>query len=345
MSLWMAEACQNITNAQLQKKYIDATGWTFTASVGRDSLQALTSNTNSDQLDVFTGGATTLWAGFWGHIVGGLPGTFSTVIEFWNHNSSASFPNASVFFRSDGDIEVRRGASTVLATSTSTPIVADTDFICEVKYFSDNSTGNMEVWIDGTKVVEFTGDTQNGGIAGTTSITFAGVNTRTMYWNDLYVLDDQGSELNDRLGLWQIDSVLPNGDGTTNDFPTLVPSSPTTHYTKVDEASVDDDTSYVESVTAGDIELFEFANLPAFAGSSIAAVQLNFLGRKDEAGATREVHAVSRPVATNYFGTNKGLPAEEYQHFLETWVANPETSLPWTDAEFNASEFGVELDV
>jgi hypothetical protein len=204
----------------------------------------------------------------------------------------------------------------------------------------------MRVWINNVLVVEADGvDTQNGGVAGTTSVGFLGVNTRTMYWNDLYVLDDQGSDLNERLRLWQVDSSLPDGAGTTQDFPTLEPASPTTHHTKVNEQSIDDDTSYVESVDAGDIELFTMANLPAFAASTIAAVLLNFVGRKSEAGQRRLAHAVTRPTSVNYHGANVGLPAESYQHFIKTWVLNPQTGLPWTDAEFNASEFGVELDV
>ena len=49
MSLLLAEGFQYInTNDQLKRKYIDAGGWTFTAAVGRDGLQALTANSAGD---------------------------------------------------------------------------------------------------------------------------------------------------------------------------------------------------------------------------------------------------------------------------------------------------------
>jgi hypothetical protein len=339
------ESFQNITDAQLKKKYIDAVGWVMKATDGRGGQRAAEASTGADSLDIYAGGTNTVVCGHWVHYTS-IPNTTITM-QFWNHDSNSSFPQVSVTTQNDGKINVARGTGAALATTTNAVITAATDHYVEVKVFTDNVSGTIEVWVDNVQVIDFTGDTQNAAAAGITSVRIQGMNSSALTRiNDLYVLDAEGAApFNDRLALWQVDSSLPDGDGATQDFPTLVPSSPTTPYTKVNEVEPDDDTSYVESPDAGDIELFTMANLPAFAGSTIAAVQLNYLAKKGEMGANRAMHGITRPVLTVYHGTNQGLAYPDYQHFKEVWINNPETGLPWTEAEFNASQFGVELDV
>jgi hypothetical protein len=161
-----------------------------------------------------------------------------------------------------------------------------------------------------------------------------------MQFDDIYICDGTGGVNDDFLGDVKVVSLLPDGNGTTSQF-TGSDADSTDNFLHVDETDTDDDTSYVESSTAGHIDLYTFDNLAS--ADTVHAVQVNNVVKKDDAGS-RTVRAVTRPVATNFFGDSKSPSNGSYTNETHVYDVSPETSIAWTESEINGTEFGVEIE-
>lgn len=90
------------------------------------------------------------------------------------------------------------------------------------------------------------------------------------------------------IGLWAASSILrPNTDGVgdlgTSQWETTYPASPTTHYTKIDETTVDD-ADYNSTKTLGKTDWFSLSNATGqiTAGSTIDSVKISNRCKGDE---------------------------------------------------------------
>jgi len=98
--------------------------------------------------------------------------------------------------------------------------------------------------------------------------------------------------------------ILPTGDSGTQNWDTLEPTSPTTHYTKIDEGTTSpDDADYIETVTVGDVDEWALGDTPSNA-SEITQVVVNFRARITDASGTANIelrlfHSGSTPVTGN----------------------------------------------
>ena len=99
-------------------------------------------------------------------------------------------------------------------------------------------------------------DTQNGGVAQIDNIELHGASSPDPVFDDIYVLDDAGSDNTDFLGDCRVETIFPDADGNENDF---TASPAVSNYLNVDDGgSPDDDTTYNWSATATDRELYAF---------------------------------------------------------------------------------------
>ncbi len=243
-----------------------------------------------------------------------------------------------------GAIEVLNGDGTQLAISSAGLVFAGFYSYLEATVTISNASGVVTVDLNSTNIHTLTSeDTQNGGTAVTDNIEIEG-SPGNLTIDDFYVLDTTGSApQNTRLGDTAVWGILPQGDGTTNSFGTLKPSSPTTSFDKVDDPTPDDDATYVASGVALALELFDMADLPVPGGvSAIHGVQLNHLSRKD--GITARIFTPKvRSGGTNYSGASAPLTTS-YLYYRELWDDDPDTGPSlWTEAGVNAAEFGVEV--
>ena len=245
----------------------------------------------------------------------------------------------------DGTLEIVRSTGTSVSGGVSiATLTTGTYFYIEWKVTISNSiaadTGIVRV--DGSEVINVdAGEDLQISVNSTANIfQIAGGSATTNLWDDLYVFDGTGSENNDFIGDAFVAAQFPDGNGTTNDFNGSDGNS-VDNYLLVDEALTDDDVTYTESSTPGDIDLYTFDNLTA--SPNIKAVQLNSVIRKDEIGA-RTIRTVTRPASTNFFGASKAPSAISYLNEIEILDQNPETAANWTKQDFNATEFGVEIE-
>lgn len=336
MALVFFDGCgEYYDTAQMEKVFIKTGTPTVEAAGGRRGGASIECQVNES----FTLGVAPIAT----YIIGcALKASSFTITRFlstyWGTRSQVNLRIAT-----GGGINVYSDNTLIGSTAAGLMTLNEYSYI-EVKIFISDTVGTVEVKIDGGTALSLTGqDTKhNSADAAIDRIVFGAPTGNDMQFDDLYILDTTGSApQNDFLGDVQIDAVFPDGDGTTSDFDTTFPASPTTHYTKVDENPATDDTDYNETPTLNDVDLFTFANLATITGGSdLVGVKASALMRRTDAG-TVQAELVARPTTTNFSSTAKPLgTGYTYHHGL--WDTDPDGAA-WTDSSFNSSEFGVKV--
>jgi len=166
-------------------------------------------------------------------------------------------------------------------------------------------------------------------------------NHTDMYYDDFYILNPTGAApYNTFLGNVQIESIRPNGNGTTSNF-TGSDADSTDNYLHIDEVDPDGDTSYLESEAVGDIDLHTLGSLVGGVPQTIFGVQSVLVARKTSSGSRTGRH-VLRTGASNYTGSSFS-PEESFLGFEEVWEENPDTVLPWVEADITGLESGIKV--
>jgi hypothetical protein len=128
--------------------------------------------------------------------------------------------------------------------------------------------------------------------------------------------------------------VYANADGAHSQFGV---SSGSAHYSLINEATPDGDTSYVTDSTPGHYDTYVFDDIDS--GATVYGVQLNLYARKDDAG-TRQIAPVIRHSGTDHDGTTVTL-GTSYGFTRELHDKDP-TGTDWTPSTVNANEYGVK---
>lgn len=155
------------------------------------------------------------------------------------------------------DLQVKRGGSTVIASANDV-LTADQWHYIEWEISFHDSTAHTKVWVDGTEEINETSlDTlvnSNGvhrGRFGGQGIVDA-PSSKSML-DDLYIINDQGSEFNERLGKdTRVYISYPTADASPNEW---TPSTGSDHYALVDE-NPQSESDYLDGDTTGEEELF-----------------------------------------------------------------------------------------
>jgi hypothetical protein len=232
-------------------------------------------------------------------------------------------------------IACRGSISTVLGTSIETLGIGIWHYI-EIEAAIDDASGLIGVWLDGVQVIDLSGvDTRQQAEAGVDRIRFQ-LNGLTQFSSptvdDVYVTDSAA-----RLGESRVAVLYPVADTADADW---TPSAGADHYALVDETTVNSDSDYVASGSAGALDLYEVGDLP-FTPESIHAVQVTMCARKDDA-ATREVRSKVKSGATSADGAVHAMAAS-YQYFRDIHETDPDTTAAWTSDGVNALQIGPEV--
>ena len=254
-----------------------------------------------------------------------------------------------LFLRNDGSLDVLRTGSTAVAGGRSDPIIRiDNWYYIEMKVTIANSIAANSCIVRVNEKVMLIVDAGED-LQQTTNATANVIQTPGLVpsvLDDLYIFDQTDGPgtnpvNNDFAGDVKVTAHWPNGNGTTNNFVGSDGNS-VDNYLLVDEALTDDDSTYTESSTPGEIDLYTFDDL-ATTPDVIHAVQINGIMRKTDAGS-RTVRTVIRPASTNFFGINRAPSVASYINEEEIYDEDPETGLAWTESGFNATEFGIEIE-
>jgi hypothetical protein len=182
-------------------------------------------------------------------------------------------------------------------------------------------------------------DTRNGTPTDVGVIAFEGEGTTDNTIDDVYVLDDAGSDNTDFLGDVRVETVFPDADGAANDFTRVGGGS--NNYEAVDDGlTPDDDTTYNHSSTAADEELYGFAALTGSVGT-VFGVCVKMLARKEDAGH-RLVRTIARSGTTQSESGDQGLGIQ-YKFVDHIYENDPDGGADWDEAAVNAAQFGFTI--
>ena len=240
-----------------------------------------------------------------------------------------------------GEIQIRRGTSTVIGLTVGAGLSMGLYFYIEIKMFLHASTGTIDVWVDGINVLSDTGlNTLNTSTAEIDVIRCVGHSTPEPGFDSLYILDDSGSDNTDRLGEVFVETLVPDADGNVNNFTRVGGGS--NNFEAVDEIGpADDDTTYNHSATATDQELYGMTALAGGIGT-VFAVQASALVRKEDPGE-RFIRLVARSNVTEVESPNRGFGVA-YRYISHIYENDPDGGTDWDEAAVNAAQFGIVLE-
>lgn len=337
MSILFSDGCgEYYPTADLLKVWTSQFGVTVQPTSGRRGGACFRMTANNHGINIGVANSTTVFMGV-AYKFDGVGAANEDIMSMKDGSTVA----IELILDSSNNLSVETGA-TIHGVTTGVPITSGVWQFIEMSVVVHDTTGIVIVKVDGTEVLNLTGlDTKPSGVTDINVVGIGGI-ALDLRADDVYVCDDAGSApYNTFLGDIQIDPLFPDADGTKTEFDTTFPASPTDHYSKVDETGADDDTTYNETPTANDIDLFDFPAVSTISGGSdFLAVKLSAFAKKTD-GTLQTMQLISMPVATEYAGSVETL-STSYNYYSKTWELNPETGVAWTDALFNASEFGVE---
>lgn len=288
-----------------------------------------------------------------------LPSATTTVLAI---GQSGFFP-IHLRLTTTGTLQLRDNNSGTDVGTPSAALAVDTWYRIEVDAQDSGSSGvtrAVVAYLDGTP---FSGTTA---IAGTSGYSRCRIGAQTacttdLYFDDIAVNDTTGPAQTGLPGAGSVVHLYPAAAGDANDFTTAVGGTAGTpfNYTRVDETTPDDATTYNETTATGTTTIDDF-NLPS-AGSAgigtfdaisvvavgarigsnaVTAASLVYRLKSQPAGTVVESASVS--VALNGWATHKaGSP------FVSQLVSytDPQAGGAWTPALLDTAQIGYRTNV
>jgi hypothetical protein len=256
--------------------------------------------------------------------------------------------NAQMSFEwngSDGLLRLRRGnQGTLLVVSLTAPAM-DVWHLFEIHYqILTSTTGQVDLYMDGTFQGTFSGQTQNSGILNVGAIQFgvtsfaSGVTTNSyIAFDDMAVNDVNGTINNQRIGDGRVVLLLPTAAGSVT---TLVRGGADSgaNWSQLNELPPSI-AQYVGSANPGDRDLYTMSDLPA--NVTVNCVEAIALAQNTDAGAgslgmTIHSGATINESAPQALGTSPIYVGAR-------WETDPNTGAAWTLAAVNAVEAGLTV--
>jgi len=271
---------------------------------------------------------------------GGL-GTSASVRPIFELLDSDSNRIISLRVHDNGDLTLDRiSTNLTLATlDTATTAITGTDWnYVEMKVKLSASSGTYEVRVNEVNVMSgATTSTTSTGATRPSHLRFGHILNQPLDFDDLYILDTTGSLNTDFLGDIRVQRLRPNAVGDVNQF-TLFGGA--TNWESVDELGEDDDTTYVESKTVAQRDLYNYENLPTSVTGIFGVIAKPVLRKSDAGSRTYKLI-----VSSNSFEDETATlyPAGSYVRQAQIFETDPNTGALWEEAGVNNAQFGVEI--
>ena len=138
------------------------------------------------------------------------------------------------------------------------------------------------------------------------------------------------------------ETLRPNADGTASPYPWFIyPTSPTTHYDKVDDVTPDEDTTFIS--TAEDLTprvdrfLKPSSSIPDGATNITVKMYMRCKRVYDANPVAPNAYQGLYIDAVEYYAPSFN-PVDAYADYSYEWTKNPATGLDWTKAVIDAME-------
>lgn len=250
----------------------------------------------------------------------------------WGRNSTGT-----LFLARGGALGVSGG--TVLATSVLTVTAGSTHYI-ELEVSVDPTTGLVNLWVDNTLYVTFSGNTRAtaNNFANNVQV-YAGNGGAELWSTDCYVNQSGGSFLNGRLGPVDISSTKLTGAGAHTDF-SRGGTDTGTNVGQINKALVST-TSFNTDFVAGHRD--DYTPDPLLTGTILGA-RAWLYGQKDGGGARSA--AITHTRTTDIVGGNLSLSGPGFGWYTDDVSDDPSTGAVYASlAAFNATKFGYKLTI
>lgn len=239
-------------------------------------------------------------------------------------------------------VQVRRGSYTGTIIGRGGELHQNRWHCIEFRLVVDNAVGVFQLKIDGTQVINFSGDTQ----------ATANAHVRTFrlgrhtgsghscpgYYDDIAFNDVAGGVNDSWIGRGGIPAIFPTGAGASTDLD-LVPDTGEANWEDVDEVPPDDDASYVFDAVVDEHDSYAASNLAA--AGTISAVQWLARARSDLAGDPK-IARILRIGGVDHQGDDIGIGVS-YDCYTDILDEDPEAAGAWLVAAVNGMEIGVKV--
>jgi hypothetical protein len=226
----------------------------------------------------------------------------------------------------------------LLSTSVTTAPARGWHYV-ELQVTQGTTNGVLSVRVNGILAIQLTAQntTQGGGQLLTVFIgAIPGQSCPlTLDVDDLYIADTTGSINNTFLGDVRVDALRAQANGGLNQWV----ASPI-GANAWEAVSDEDESTAISAATSGLRQSFDVAPLPTMTSPAIYGVQLTLLARKTDAGLGK-VKGLVVSGAQTAISADVNLQ-EQLAWQCTLFERNPNGSVQWTEAAFNAAEFGVE---
>ena len=290
--------------------------------------------------------------------VSALPTSGNLPLIYLNCNGSNSL---FLLLTPSGTLRLSKSTTLLTDASNTSSVAVNTWYYIEIKAKNaaggNIAAGDIQVRVNGTQVVSVAGSQTLGGAGGNwtdfglldpSNQTFSQGGSGTVDFDDLYLIDDQGTHNNSFLGDCRVETLFPNGAGASAQW---TPNTAVANYLKVNEIAQDGDTTYVSTAGVGNRDSYTLDDLSSVP-LTIFGVQACALARRDAGETTRTMNvsirsggsysdgATSLPLNSVYTVTNTTSNATGIKALFET---DPGGSA-WTGTSVNAMEAGIKLD-
>lgn len=225
--------------------------------------------------------------------------------------------------------------STQIATATVPNMAGGAWLYVEIMGTLSDTVGTCKVRVDGTEVINFSGDTKNAGTNSTIDAVILGSWTGHTV-DDFYICDSSGgAPYNTFLGDVRVVTLSPTAAGSSTQ---LTPDTGS-NYARVNEIPYSA-SNYVSGSTPGLRDTYTIGDLPAGV-ATVHAVQHNIIAKRTSTGAIAVKPAI-KSGASVYYGTTTSMTTSDVT-ISDLRITDPNTAAAWTVSGVNALESGLEI--
>jgi hypothetical protein len=263
-------------------------------------------------------------------------------------DSASAAQNCLTWDTTSNLIRARLGATTAgtLLGTSATPLPSDTWHVVDWRtQITSTTAGTTEVWLDGTRIINFSGDNTNTANANVQSVELGHIGPSVasssgiyLAFDDIAINDTAGSSNNGRAGDGRVVLLTPTGAGSNTGLSRGGTDSGA-NWSQVEELPPSM-TDYVFHATAGTRDTYAMSDLPTNV-ASVNTTEVVVLAQNSDAGAGSLALTVKSGGTTNE-GTAQALGTTA-AYIRQLYETDPNTSAAWTSSAVNALEAGVTV--
>lgn len=245
-------------------------------------------------------------------------------------------------YRGGDNTNWESGSATLLGTSSSPNLVANSWQHVETKCLFSATVGTVEVRVEGVAVLTLTNQNTGAGpcaqVACVNAYSGSGVGT-SYYFKDLVVWDGAGSVNNNFLGSVQVRELTTSSDVSLN----WTTSAGATGWDLIDEAPPNDDTDYIYAPDPPPAAAkFGLTNLPADVTSVKGLYTVVRSSKTDGGDGSMQVGVISG--ASTGLGTDRAITTT-YTYWTDMFELDPATSSSWTPSAVDGAQLQLNRTV